>query len=90
MFQQRTLICFVKFNTSWLICKADRVLSQKLCFYLGKEDWYFLFMKPKETKICEHCGKPMEYRKKWRNNWSEVKFCSERCRRSKSSKIDKP
>jgi len=37
----------------------------------------------KETKICKNCKKPMEYRKKWRNNWDEVKYCSERCRRNK-------
>ncbi|MEC9282933.1 MAG: DUF2256 domain-containing protein [Bdellovibrionota bacterium] len=43
-------------------------------------------MKVKETKICQNCGLPMEYRKKWRNNWSEVKYCSERCRKEVKSK----
>lgn len=36
-------------------------------------------------KICEHCQKPMEWRKKWARSWDEVKFCSERCRRENKS-----
>jgi len=35
------------------------------------------------TKICATCGLPFEYRKKWRNNWETVKYCSERCQRNK-------
>lgn len=35
---------------------------------------------PKATKICATCGRPFEIRRKWRNNWDEVKYCSERCR----------
>ncbi|MBO2033345.1 DUF2256 domain-containing protein [Siccationidurans ginsengisoli] len=35
------------------------------------------------TKICATCGLPFEYRKKWRNNWPEVKYCSEKCQRNK-------
>ncbi len=26
----------------------------------------------------------MEYRKKWKNNWDSVKFCSEECRKIKN------
>jgi hypothetical protein len=35
------------------------------------------------TKICVTCGLPFEYRKKWRNNWAEVKYCGEKCQRNK-------
>ncbi|PHQ28013.1 DUF2256 domain-containing protein [Leeuwenhoekiella nanhaiensis] len=35
-------------------------------------------------KICATCGKPFTWRKKWEKNWDDVKYCSERCRRSKS------
>ncbi|MGI4734515.1 MAG: DUF2256 domain-containing protein [Janthinobacterium lividum] len=35
------------------------------------------------TKVCVTCGLPFEYRKKWRNNWAEVKYCSEKCQRNK-------
>lgn len=33
------------------------------------------------SKPCVACGRPMTWRKRWRNTWDEVKYCSERCRR---------
>jgi hypothetical protein len=36
-------------------------------------------------KICLVCGRPFTWRKKWKKVWDEVKYCSERCRRSKAS-----
>lgn len=38
-------------------------------------------------KICPVCQRPFQWRKKWERNWEEVKYCSERCRRSKISRI---
>ncbi len=35
------------------------------------------------TKICIVCDKPFAWRKKWARDWEQVKFCSERCRRTK-------
>jgi len=35
------------------------------------------------VKICAACGKPMTWRKKWAKTWDEVRYCSERCRRSR-------
>lgn len=35
------------------------------------------------TKVCATCGRPFEYRKKWRNCWDEVKYCGEKCQRTK-------
>ncbi|WP_421547458.1 DUF2256 domain-containing protein [Pseudomonas sp. QD4] len=35
-------------------------------------------------KICATCGFPFSWRKKWARCWEEVRYCSERCRRSKS------
>ncbi|MFS8816078.1 MULTISPECIES: DUF2256 domain-containing protein [unclassified Synechococcus] len=32
------------------------------------------------SKICLTCGRPFTWRKKWADCWSEVKYCSERCR----------
>jgi hypothetical protein len=32
-------------------------------------------------KICQSCGKPFIWRKKWEKVWDEVRYCSERCRR---------
>ncbi|MFM5984995.1 MAG: DUF2256 domain-containing protein [Sphaerospermopsis kisseleviana] len=34
-------------------------------------------------KICAVCGRPFVWRKKWEKVWSEVRICSERCRRTK-------
>ncbi len=33
------------------------------------------------TKICACCGRPFQWRKKWKDVWAEVLWCSERCRR---------
>jgi hypothetical protein len=34
-------------------------------------------------KTCAICKLPFTWRKKWRNNWEEVKYCSERCRKQR-------
>ncbi|NJO01628.1 MAG: DUF2256 domain-containing protein [Bacteroidia bacterium] len=34
-------------------------------------------------KICVTCARPFSWRKKWKDCWEEVKYCSERCRRNK-------
>ncbi|MEM7510391.1 MAG: DUF2256 domain-containing protein [Bacteroidota bacterium] len=36
------------------------------------------------SKICETCGRPFSWRKKWENCWEEVKYCGERCRRNRN------
>ncbi|WP_345275972.1 DUF2256 domain-containing protein [Litoribaculum gwangyangense] len=45
--------------------------------------------KPKKqhlpTKICNTCGLPFSWRKKWEKNWEHVKYCSEKCRRNKTT-----
>ncbi len=33
------------------------------------------------TKICACCGRPFQWRRKWKTVWDEVRYCSERCRR---------
>jgi hypothetical protein len=37
------------------------------------------------SKICQRCGKPMAWRKRWAKVWEQVKYCSERCRRHKTA-----
>ena len=39
------------------------------------------------SKDCATCGLPFTWRKKWEKDWDEVKFCSDRCRRSKNSVV---
>ena len=34
-------------------------------------------------KICLVCKLPFLWRKKWEKNWTEVKYCSQRCRLNK-------
>lgn len=41
-----------------------------------------------DEKICEKCGRTIEYRKKWAKNWNEIKYCSEQCRRKKLTQED--
>ncbi|EMQ2878536.1 DUF2256 domain-containing protein [Vibrio navarrensis] len=36
-------------------------------------------------KICPVCQRPFAWRKKWQQCWDEVKYCSECCRRHRSS-----
>ena len=35
-------------------------------------------------KDCAVCGRPFAWRKKWAKVWDEVRYCSDRCRRSRS------
>ncbi|WP_206741419.1 DUF2256 domain-containing protein [Hyphomonas chukchiensis] len=35
-------------------------------------------------KTCVVCNRPFSWRKKWERCWSEVKYCSDKCRRSRS------
>jgi hypothetical protein len=38
------------------------------------------------TKICNTCGKPFAWRKKWERVWEEVLYCSDACRKNKIKK----
>ncbi len=38
------------------------------------------------SKLCLCCGQPYSWRKKWAKVWEEVKYCSERCRRTRKDK----
>ncbi|MEJ5144419.1 DUF2256 domain-containing protein [Sphingobacterium sp. MYb388] len=37
------------------------------------------------SKICVVCGLRFNWRKKWKKNWGNVKYCSEKCRKNKKS-----
>nr|AAW50016.1 hypothetical protein FTT0848 [synthetic construct] len=56
--------------------------------HIDDDDKHMLEMKKHRlpTKICVVCGLPFTWRKKWAKVWDEVKYCSERCRRSKNKK----
>ncbi|MDC0422863.1 DUF2256 domain-containing protein [Methylophilaceae bacterium] len=38
-----------------------------------------------DSKLCKVCNRPFTWRKKWEKVWDEVKYCSERCRKSNYS-----
>ncbi|WP_461455314.1 DUF2256 domain-containing protein [Parasphingorhabdus sp.] len=31
-------------------------------------------------KTCVTCGRPFTWRKKWKDVWDDVKYCSKRCK----------
>ncbi|MFM7199585.1 MAG: DUF2256 domain-containing protein [Myxococcota bacterium] len=36
---------------------------------------------PLPEKDCQHCQRPMRWRKSWARTWEFVQYCSERCQR---------
>ncbi|TAH05414.1 MAG: DUF2256 domain-containing protein [Sphingobacteriales bacterium] len=38
-------------------------------------------------KNCTVCNQPIVWRKKWKQNWEAVKYCSQRCRNNKKTKL---
>ncbi|MEJ2310384.1 MAG: DUF2256 domain-containing protein [Gammaproteobacteria bacterium] len=38
------------------------------------------------TKSCATCGRSFAWRKRWRSNWEQVRYCSERCRRCRNAR----
>lgn len=40
------------------------------------------------AKTCARCGREIVWRRKWARNWDRVKYCGERCRRTKTSPRD--
>ncbi len=41
-------------------------------------------------KICASCGRPIEWRRRWARCWDSVRYCSERCRRTRSERRGAP
>jgi len=35
------------------------------------------------AKTCAACGRPFVWRRKWRKDWDQVKYCSDACRRKR-------
>lgn len=42
-----------------------------------------------EPKTCATCGRTIEWRRKWADDWDEVRYCSKRCRSSRPGPIDR-
>ena len=41
-----------------------------------------------KSKYCARCGRIMEFRKQWANNWEHVKYCSKACRTARIRTVD--
>jgi len=41
------------------------------------------------TKVCDACGRPFQWRKKWKAVWDQVRYCSERCRNNRGAQNSK-
>jgi len=41
-----------------------------------------------EPKVCQSCGRRIEWRKKWERDWDSVRYCSQSCRRHGVSAVD--
>ena len=39
-------------------------------------------------KICPVCDRPFSWRKKWKKDWEEVKYCSEKCKGAHATKLE--
>ena len=52
----------------------------------GLDRW---FQMRRSRKICVVCGREIQWRKKWRNIWNQVKYCSHACRKTGLRDVDK-
>ena len=41
-----------------------------------------------EEKTCAACGRRIAWRAKWARNWDSVRYCGEKCRRTKIDATD--
>lgn len=41
-----------------------------------------------ESKTCVSCGRRIEWRKKWAEDWEQVRYCSAGCRRHGVTEVD--
>jgi len=45
-------------------------------------------MGERPEKTCARCGRTMQWRAKWARNWNQVKYCSDACRRARTTNTD--
>ena len=45
-------------------------------------------MADRTNKTCVRCGRTMQWRAKWARNWDQVKYCSDACRRARTTTQD--
>ncbi|MBU73633.1 DUF2256 domain-containing protein [Spongiibacter sp.] len=35
------------------------------------------------SKICPACQRPFNWRRKWKHQWDEIRYCSQHCRQAR-------
>lgn len=45
-------------------------------------------MRSDEFKHCKVCGRKFFWQKRWEKDWTEIKVCSQKCRRQKVQQVD--
>lgn len=40
-------------------------------------------------RFCASCGRRIEWRRKWADNWDEIRYCSDACRRRRPDARDR-
>jgi hypothetical protein len=41
------------------------------------------------SKVCASCGREFQWRRRWAQQWEQVRYCSQACRRRRVSSIDR-
>lgn len=68
-------------------CHSNAVAFARLAQHFRQQMPYRV---DRPTKICPVCGRPFQWRKKWKDVWEEVRYCSERCRRNRNRALPDP
>lgn len=42
-----------------------------------------------DAKTCGSCGRRFEWRRRWADDWQQVRYCSDACRRRKVTTVDR-
>lgn len=42
-----------------------------------------------EDRTCQRCGRTIEWRRKWKDVWESIQYCSDACRRAKVGARDR-
>lgn len=43
----------------------------------------------REDKVCKTCGRAIQWRRRWADQWHELRYCSKRCRGTKPNALDR-
>ena len=45
--------------------------------------------RPTSHRTCATCGRTFAWRRSWAENWDEVRYCSQACRRERPTAVDR-